>query len=122
MNKQINVLFNIEDNTGAKKCASLVNLSKTKKPPKIGDTLVGVIKAIKKNSSIKKGKICRFLVIRTKNFYKRKGGTYIRFFDNAAVLIDSTKNPLGTRIFGPVPKEIRFSGFSKVLNIAESII
>ena len=88
----------------------------------IGDIIVASVKDAIPNSPIKKGEIVKAVIVRTRKEKKRKDGTYIRFDDNAAVIIDVQKNPRGTRIFGPVARELREKQFTKIISLAPEVL
>ncbi len=89
----------------------------------VGDIVTATVKKAAPNSNVKKGTVVKAVVVRTSKEYKRDDGSYIRFDDNAAVIIDPTsKNPVGTRIFGPVARELRQAGFSRILSLAPEVL
>jgi large subunit ribosomal protein L14 len=114
--------LNVADNTGAKKIMCIRILGNNRKVGKIGDVLIGVVKQSIPNMAIKRSAIIRAVIVRTKKGIRRKDGTTIRFGDNAAVIINTENNPKGTRIFGPIAKEIREKNFSKIISLAKEII
>jgi large subunit ribosomal protein L14 len=121
---QMKTILKVADNTGAKtlQCIKVLFGSK-RRYAKIGDIIVGVIKEAEPRRPIKKHDVVRALVIRTKKELKRKDGSYIRFDDNACVILDEkTKDPKGGRIFGPLPREIKEKGFEKVAALAKEIV
>lgn len=113
----------VADNSGAKilKCFKVLGGSK-KRYGYIGDIIVASVKEAVPNSQVKKGDVVRAVIVRTKKEYRRKDGSYIRFDDNAAVLIDNYNNPRGTRIFGPVPRELRDRNFTKIISLAPEVL
>ena len=113
----------VADNTGAKEvlCIKVLGGSK-KKYARTGDLIVVTVKKAIPGSNVKKGEIHRAVVVRTRKERKRKDGSYIRFDDNAAVLIDDNKEPKGTRVFGPVARELREKRFMKILSLAPEVI
>ena len=115
--------LNVADNTGAKQvlCIKVLGGSR-KKYARLGDVIVITIKKAIPNSNLKKGEVHRAVVVRTKKELKRKDGSYIRFDDNAVVLIDSQKEPRGTRVFGPVARELREKRFMKILSLAPEVL
>ncbi|MBD23536.1 MAG: 50S ribosomal protein L14 [Candidatus Marinimicrobia bacterium] len=115
--------LNVADNTGAKQvlCIKVLGGSR-KKYARLGDTIVITIKKAIPNSNFKKGEVHRAVVVRTKKELKRKDGSYIRFDDNAVVLINDQKEPRGTRVFGPVARELREKQFMKILSLAPEVI
>jgi large subunit ribosomal protein L14 len=88
----------------------------------IGDKIVVSVKSALSSSSMKKGTVSRAVVVRTKKEIRRKDGTYIRFEDNAAVLLNANDEPRGTRIFGPVARELREAGFMKIVSLAPEVL
>ncbi len=112
----------IADNTGAKQIMCIRILGNNKKVGKIGDIIIGVVKTAVPNMLIKRSSIVRAVIIRTKKLIIRKDGTKIQFDDNAAIIINVEKNPRGTRIFGPVAREIREKNFTKIISLATEII
>jgi large subunit ribosomal protein L14 len=89
----------------------------------VGDIVTATVKKAVPHSNVKKGTVVKAVVVRTKKEYKRDDGSYIRFDDNAAVIIDPTsKNPVGTRIFGPVARELREAGFNRILSLAPEVL
>jgi len=119
---QIQTRLIVADNTGAKILMCIGILGKNKKTAKVGDIIIGVVKSSIPNMSIKKSNIVKAVVIRTKKIIKRMDGTSIRFNENSVVLINNDKNPIGTRIFGPVAREIRFKNFSKIISLSNEIV
>jgi len=113
----------VADNTGAKEllCIKVLGGSR-KKYAKIGDLIVVTIKKAIPASTLKKGEVHRAIIVRTKKEIKRKDGSYIRFDDNAAVIIDSNLEPRGTRVFGPVARELREKKFMKIVSLAPEVI
>ncbi|CAM9094806.1 unnamed protein product [Choristocarpus tenellus] len=112
----------IADNTGAKKIMCIRVLGDNRQYAKIGDIIVGVVKEAIPNMLVKRSDIILAVIIRTKKITSRKDGTSIRFDDNAAVIINSDKNPKGTRIFGPIAREIRDKEFIKIVSLASEVI
>jgi large subunit ribosomal protein L14 len=89
----------------------------------VGDMVTATVKKAAPNSNVKKGTVVKAVIVRTNKEYKRDDGSYIRFDDNAAVIIDpASKNPVGTRIFGPVARELRQAGFSRILSLAPEVL
>ena len=120
---QMQTMLRVADNTGAKKimCIKVLGGSK-RRYASIGDIIVASVKESVPNSRIKKGEIVRAVVVRTTKEIGRNDGSYIKFDENAAVLIDAKKEPLGTRIFGPVARELRFRQFIKIISLAPEVI
>ena len=115
--------LNVADNTGAKQvlCIKVLGGSR-KRYAKVGDLIVITVKKTIPNSNVKKGEVRRAVVVRTNKEYKRKDGSYIRFDDNAVVIIDNQEEPAGTRVFGPIARELREKKFMKILSLAPEVI
>ena len=113
----------VADNTGAKEvlCIKVLGGSR-KRYAKLGDLIVITVKKTIPNSNIKKGEVHKAVVVRTNKESKRKDGSYIRFDDNAVVIINDQKEPRGTRVFGPVARELREKQFMKILSLAPEVI
>ena len=113
----------VADNTGAKEvlCIKVLGGSK-RKYARLGDKIIITVKKTIPNSNIKKGTIHTAVVVRTKKELRRKDGSYIRFDENAAVIIDNQLEPKGTRVFGPVARELREKNFMKILSLAPEVI
>ena len=113
----------VADNTGAKeiKCIRVLGGSK-RKFGNIGDVIVASVRKAAPNGNVKKGDVVKAVIVRSKKGGRRNDGTYVRFDDNAAVLIKEDKNPRGTRIFGPVARELRDKEFMKILSLAPETI
>nr|YP_010472070.1 ribosomal protein L14 [Navicula arenaria]UVG41535.1 ribosomal protein L14 [Navicula arenaria] len=115
-------MLTVADNTGAKKVMCIRVLGGSKKYAKIGDTIIAVVKEAIPNMPIKRSDIVRAIVVRTKKTIRRPDGMYIRFDDNAAVIVNAENNPRGTRVFGPVAREIRDKNFSKIVSLAPEVL
>ena len=115
-------ILTVADNTGAKKVMCIRVLGGSKKYAKIGDTIIAVVKEAIPNMPIKRSDIVRAIVVRTKKTIRRPDGMYIRFDDNAAVIVNMESNPRGTRVFGPVAREIRDKNFSKIVSLAPEVL
>ena len=113
----------VADNTGAKeiKCIRVLGGSK-RKYASIGDVIVASVRKAAPGGQVKKGDVVKAVVVRTSKAVRRADGTYVRFDDNAAVLIKDDRNPTGTRIFGPVARELRDSDYMKILSLAPEVI
>ena len=113
----------VADNTGAKeiKCIRVLGGSR-RKYGNIGDVIVASVRKAAPNGTVKKGEVVKAVIVRTKKGVRRNDGTYVRFDENAAVLIKEDKNPRGTRIFGPVARELREKDFTKILSLAPEVI
>lgn len=112
----------IADNTGAKKATMIRRLGQMKKTAGVGDIIVVNIKESTTDASVKKGDVVRAVVVRTKSPIRRPDGSYLRFDSNAIVIIDANKNPKGTRIFGPVARELRHKRFMKIISLAPEVL
>ena len=115
-------ILTVADNTGAKKVMCIRVLGGSKKYAKIGDTIIGVVKEAIPNMPVKRSDIIKAIVVRTKKTIRRQDGMYIRFDDNAAVIVNADNNPRGTRVFGPVAREIRDKNFSKIVSLAPEVL
>ena len=113
----------VADNTGAKeiKCIRVLGGSK-RKYASIGDVIVASVRKAAPGGQVKKGDVVKAVVVRTSKAVRRADGTYVRFDDNAAVLIKDDRNPTGTRIFGPVARELRDRDYMKILSLAPEVI
>jgi len=113
----------IADNSGAKKAQCIKVLGGSKRRyASLGDVIVVAIKSATSNGKIKKGAVEKAVIVRTHKEVSRPDGTYIRFQDNAAVIIDERLEPVATRIFGPVARELRESGFMKIVSLAPEVL
>jgi len=113
----------IADNTGAKEilCIRVLGGS-SRRYGRVGDVIVATVKQATPMSSVKKGEVVRAVIVRTAKEYGRPDGSYIRFDENAAVILDDHQNPKGTRIFGPVGRELRDKGFTKIVSLAPEVL
>jgi large subunit ribosomal protein L14 len=113
----------VADNTGAKKvrCFKVLGGSK-RKYARVGDVIICSVKEADPKGSVKKGEVVRAVIVRTKGYIRRPDGSFLRFYDNSCVLIDDKDNPKGTRIFGPVAREVREGGFIKISSLAPEVI
>ncbi len=115
--------LNVADNSGAKEVLCIRVLGGTKKRyASVGDTIVVSVKTALSSSSLKKGTVYKAVIVRTKKEVRRKDGSYIRFEDNAAVLLTATNEPRGTRIFGPVARELRERQYMKIVSLAPEVL
>lgn len=115
-------MLTVADNTGAKKVMCIRVLGGNKKYAKIGDTIIAVVKEAIPNMPIKRSDVIRAIVVRTTKSIRRKDGMYIRFDDNAVVIVNMENNPRGTRVFGPVAREIRDKNYSKIVSLAPEVL
>ena len=113
----------VADNTGAKEilCIRVLGGS-TRRYGGVGDVIVGSIKSAAPGGSVKKGDVVRAVIVRTAKEVRRPDGSHIKFDENAAVILDQAKNPKGTRIFGPVARELREMGFMKIVSLAPEVL
>lgn len=120
---QTRTMLDVADNSGARKvqCIKVLGGSK-RKYASIGDVIVVSIKEAIPNAKVKKGTVMRAVVVRTAKEIGRPDGTYIRFDNNSAVLIDNQREPIGTRIFGPVARELRAKKFMKIISLAPEVL
>ncbi len=116
---QMQSYLKVADNTGAKEIMCIRVLGGTRKRyAGIGDVIVASVKKATPNGTVKKGDVVKAVIVRSKHGLRREDGSYIRFDENAAVLIREDKNPRGTRIFGPVARELRDGGYLKIVSLA----
>lgn len=120
---QQETFLKVADNTGAKeiKCIRVLGGSK-RKYGNIGDVIVASVRKSTPGGQVKKGEVVKAVIVRSAKGVRRADGTYVRFDDNAAVLIKDDKNPRGTRIFGPVARELRDKDYMKILSLAPEVI
>ena len=120
---QAQTMLNIADNSGAKKAMCIKVLGGTRrKYASIGDVIVVAIKSATPGGKVKKGTVERAVIVRTAKEIRRPDGSYIRFADNAAVIIDEKHDPKGTRIFGPVARELRENHYMKIVSLAPEVL
>ena len=120
---QVQTRLKVADNTGAKElmCIKVIGGSR-RRYANIGDIIICSVKAAAPGGMVKKGDVVKCVIVRTKRGVRREDGTYIRFDENAAVLIKDDMNPRGTRIFGPVARELRENDFMKIVSLAPEVI
>ena len=120
---QQQTLLKVADNTGAKELMCIRVLGGSyRKWGNIGDIIVASVKKAAPNSAVKKGDVVKAVIVRSKRGLRREDGSYIRFDENAAVLIKDDKTPRGTRIFGPIARELRDDGYMKILSLAPEVL
>ena len=120
---QTQTRLKVADNTGAREIMCIrVMGSSNRRTAGIGDIIVASVKQALPNNPVKKGEVVKAVVVRTVKEHRRKDGSYIRFDDNAAILIDKDNNPRGTRIFGPVARELRERNFAKIISLAPEVL
>jgi large subunit ribosomal protein L14 len=119
---QAETVLKIADNSGAKvvKCFKILGHSKIRYA-RLGDVVKASVKEAQPRANVKKKQIVSVVIVRQKKEYRRKDGTYIRFDENAGVIVNAEKQPIGTRIFGPVARELRDNGFMKIVSLAEEV-
>ena len=120
---QTETVLDVADNSGAKRVACIKVLGGSRRRyAGVGDVIVVSIKEAVGSSRVAKGEVARAVVVRTKREYQRADGTYIKFDTNSAVLINKDNEPIGTRIFGPVARELRSKAFMKIVSLAPEVI
>ncbi|NTV50892.1 MAG: 50S ribosomal protein L14 [Geobacteraceae bacterium] len=120
---QMQTVLDVADNSGAKKlfCIKVLGGSK-RKYASVGDIIVASVREAMPNSKVKKGDVVKAVVVRTAKALGRPDGSYIRFDDNSGVVINNAKEPVGTRIFGPVARELRAKKFMKIISLAPEVL
>jgi len=120
---QLRTVLDVADNSGAKKIQCIKVLGGSgRRYARIGDVIVAAVREADPRSAVKKGEVRRAVVVRTKKEIRRSNGTYIKFDTNSAVLINESREPLGTRIFGPVARELRAKRFMRILSLAPEVL
>jgi large subunit ribosomal protein L14 len=120
---QVETRLKVADNTGARELLCIrIKGGSRRRYASVGDIIVGAVKEATPGGAVKKGDVVQAVVVRVKKTYGRKDGTYIGFDENAAVLIDRQMNPRGTRIFGPVGRELREKNFAKIISLAPEVL
>jgi large subunit ribosomal protein L14 len=116
--------LNVTDNSGARELLVIqVRGGTGRKYGGVGDVVIGTVKKAVPNSPVKKSTVVKAVIVRTKKEYRREDGSYIAFDDNAAVLLDQEgRNPIGTRVFGPVARELREKGFGRIMSLAPEVL
>lgn len=116
-------IVDIADNTGAKKASCIKVLGRSgKRYASIGDIISANVKEATPEAIVKKGEVVKAVIVRTRSPIRRKDGSYVKFDSNAAVIIDPQLNPRGTRIFGPVARELRDKNFTKIISLAPEVV
>jgi large subunit ribosomal protein L14 len=120
---QMQSVLNVADNSGAKSvmCIKVLGSSK-RRYAKIGDIIAASVKSAIPGGTVKKGQVVKAVIVRTKKEFRRQDGSYIRFDENAAVIINKDSNPVGTRIFGPVARELREKSFMRIVSLAPEVL
>jgi large subunit ribosomal protein L14 len=119
---QIRSILDVADNTGAKRAAAIGVLGRNQRYAAVGDVIKAHIKEASPDGTVKKGEVVDAVVVRTRHPIRRSDGSYLRFDANAIVIIDKERNPRGTRIFGPVARELRDKKFMKIISLAPEVI
>jgi large subunit ribosomal protein L14 len=121
---QMRTILEVADNSGARRISCILPLgNQVGHVATLGDIITANVKEASPDGTVKKGQVVKAVVVRTRKEYRRKDGTYIRFDDNAAVILDTDgQNPKGTRIFGPVARELREKGFMKIVSLAPEVL
>nr|WLD06150.1 ribosomal protein L14 [Meringosphaera mediterranea]WLD06259.1 ribosomal protein L14 [Meringosphaera mediterranea] len=112
----------VADNSGARKIMCIRILGNNKQYGKIGDVIIGVVKDATPNMPVKRSDVVRAVIVRTRHTLRRVDGMSIRFDDNAAIIINKENNPRGTRVFGPIAREIRDNNFMKIVSLAPEVL
>jgi large subunit ribosomal protein L14 len=121
---QMGTMLNVADNSGARKLQAIRQLGGSSAPryAGIGDLVVCSVKEAAPESDIKKGSVVKAVVVRTRDRTRRRDGSYIRFDENAAVLVNAERDPIGTRVFGPVARELRERRYMKIVSLAPEVL
>ncbi|MDQ6630968.1 MAG: 50S ribosomal protein L14 [Verrucomicrobiota bacterium] len=119
---QIRSIMEVADNTGAKRAAAIGVIGRNQRYAFIGDVIKAHIKEATPDGTVKKGDVVNAVIVRTRKTIRRTDGSYLRFDSNAIVIIDKDNNPRGTRIFGPVARELRDKKFMKIISLAPEVI
>lgn len=120
---QLRTVLNVADNSGARKLLCVqVKGGSFRKVGTVGDVIVGAVREAAPNGNIKKGDVVKAVIVRTKKEIRRRDGSYVRFDDNAAVVIDNNGDPKGTRIFGPVARELREKKYMRIVSLAPEVV
>ena len=116
-------VIKVADNSGAKivRCFRVLGGS-GKRYAGVGDIIVASVQSAEPRKTVKKKDVVRVMIVRTKNALRRKDGSYVRFDENAVVLVDAKKEPIATRVFGPLPRELKEKGYEKLMTMAEEIV
>lgn len=119
---QMQTNMEVADNSGAKRITVITVLGQRKTIARIGDIVTAAVTEALPGGNIKKGSVVKAVIVRTAASIRRNDGSYLRFDDNAAVIVDDDKNPKGTRIFGPVARELREKNFMKIISLAPEVL
>ena len=112
----------VADNSGSKNLMCIKVLGSNRRYGSVGDVIIGVVKDATPNLTVKRSDIVRAVVVRTKQSIRRKDGSRLRFDDNASVIINKENNPRGTRVFGPIARELKEKGFTKIVSLAPEVL
>lgn len=120
---QMQSILDVADNSGAKRIMCITLLGGNSGPyASVGDIVTAAVKEASPGGNVKKGQVVKAVIVRTVNAHRRRDGSYIRFDQNAAVLINDAKEPVGTRVFGPVARELRDRKFMKIVSLAPEVL
>ena len=119
---QMQTCLEVADNSGAKKLVAMTVIGQKKRYAHIGDIITAAVREAIPGGTVKKGEVVRAVIVRTANRTRREDGSYLKFDNNSAVVIDKEKNPRGTRIFGPVARELRDKDFMKIVSLAPEVL
>ncbi|MEI6055026.1 MAG: 50S ribosomal protein L14 [Lentisphaerota bacterium] len=119
---QMQTSLEVADNSGAKRIVAITVLGQKRKYARIGDIVTASVKEAIPNGGVKKGEVVKAVIVRTATKIRRQDGSYLRFDRSAAVIVDAQKNPRGTRIFGPVARELREKNFMKIISLAPEVL
>lgn len=116
-------MLNVADNSGAKKLMVIgIPLRNNQRFARLGDVITATVKKAQAGGTVKASEVVKGVLVRTRKENRRKDGSYVRFDDNAVVLIDTSGNPRGTRIFGPIAREVRDRGYMKIISLAQEVV
>lgn len=119
---QPQTFLRVADNSGAKKIMCIRVLGSSRKYGRVGDVIIGVVKDSTPNLLVKRSDVVRAVIVRTKHTISRRDGSKLRFDDNASVIINKENNPRGTRVFGPIARELKDKGFTKIVSLAPEVL
>ncbi len=119
---QMQTILTVADNSGAKSLLTVTILGQQRKIARVGDIVSCAVEEAIPDGVVKKGQVVKAVIVRTASKIRRPDGSYLRFDENAAVVIDKDKNPVGTRIFGPVARELREKNFMKIISLAPEVL
>jgi large subunit ribosomal protein L14 len=119
---QTKTCLKVADNSGAKKLMCIRILGSNRRYGYVGDVIIGVVKDATPNLTVKRSDVVRAVIVRTKYSVRRRDGSRLRFDDNASVIINKENNPRGTRVFGPIARELKDKGFTKIISLAPEVL